>query len=183
MRILTAMILGALAAACSGDERPDRTEDDDVGADTVATPIERIYDYGVSFGGSLAEIEGALGAPLSADTSLEQNRHVRDATDSLFVLRYDGLSFELNRPGPVDRELLTSVAMTAADRGLPGGMRIGTTTRGDLTGALGAPESTRSRGDTTILSYTPPDRAADRFVEFHLAGDTLRQVRWIPYVD
>lgn len=184
MRIFTAMIIGALATACAEGERPDRAEDDEVaGADTVASPVERLYDYGLSFGGSLSEIERTLGAPASVDTSLEPNRHVREATDSLFVLRYDGLTFELNRPGPVDRELLTSVAMTAADRELPGGVHIGSTTRDELSGEFGAPESARSRGDTTVLSYTPPGRAAERFVEFHLAGDTLRRVRWVPYVD
>lgn len=184
MRILTAMILGALAAACSDGERPDRPETGDVaGADTAASLIERLYDYGLSFGESMSEIEGTLGAPASADTSLEPNRHVPDATDSLFTLRYDGLTFELNRPGPVDGDLLTSVGMTSADRELPGGVRIGTTTRDHLTSRLGMPESTRPRGDTTILSYTPPARAADRFVEFDVVGDTLRRVRWIPYVD
>lgn len=184
MRILTAIILGALAQACSDGQRPDRTERPDVGgADPGASPVERIYDYGLSFGESIAEIEETLGAPTSADTSVEPNRHVRNAADSLFVLRYDRLTFELNRPGPVDRELLTSVALTDADRELPGGVRIGTTTRYDLTSDLGAPESTRSRRDTTILSYTPPSRAADRSVEFHLVDDTLRRVRWVPYVD
>lgn len=184
MRKSMAMILGALAAACADGERPDRTEGDDVaGADTVALLVQRLYDYGLSFGESLAEIEEALGAPFSADTSLEQNRHVRDATDSLFVLRYAGLTFELNRPGPVDGDLLTSVGMTSADRELPGGVRIGTTTREALRSGLGAPEDTRSRGDTTILSYVPSGQAAERFVEFHVVGDTLRRVRWIPYAD
>lgn len=184
MRIFTVAIIGTLAAACADGERRDRTEGDEVAAtDTSASPVERVYDHGLSFGESLAEIERTLGAPASVDTSLESNRHVRDATDSLFVLRYDGLTFALNRPGPVDGELLTSVGMTAADRELPGGVRIGTTTRVALSAGLGAPNSTRSRGDTTILTYMPPGRAADRFVEFHLAGDTLRRVRWIPYVD
>lgn len=198
MRTFTMMLVGILVAACaesnSRPEHPDRPAGDlDTGLDTViedgesddraTSPVERIYDYGLRFGESRSEIEEALGAPLSADTSLEQNRHVRDATDSLFVLRYAGLTFELNRPGPVTGELLTSVGMTSADRELPGGVRIGTTTRNHLTSRLGTPESTRPRGDTTILSYTPPGRAAERFVEFHVAGDTLRRVRWIPYVD
>lgn len=198
MRMLTMMILGALAAACaesdSRPEHPDRPAGDGgSGLDTViedgetdlrvTSPVERIYDYGLSFGESRSAIEETLGTPLSADTSLEQNRHVRDATDSLFVLRYAGLTFALNRPGPVDGDLLTSVGMTSADRELPGGVRIGSTTRDHLTRRLGTPESTRPRGDTTILSYTPPGRAAERFVEFHVVRDTLRRVRWIPYVD
>lgn len=198
MRTFTAMILGALAAACaesdSRPEHPDRpTGDRGTGLDTViedgetdgwaTSPVERIYDYGLSFGERISQIEETLGAPLSADTSLERNRHVRDATDSLFVLRYAGLTFELNRPGPVDGELLTSVGMTSADRELPGGVRIGTSTREALRSGLGAPKGTRSRGDTTILSYIPPGRAAERFVEFHVVRDTLRRVRWTPYVD
>lgn len=184
MRIFALLILGGIAGACADGERPARTERDDVArADRVTSPVERIYDYGLSFGESLAAIERTLGPPPAADTSLEPNRHVRDATDSLFVLHYDGLTFELNRPGPVDGELLASVAMTAADRELPGGVRIGTTARDDLVGDLGVPENTRSRGDTVVLSYTPPGVAADRFVEFHLVGDTLRRVRWAPYVD
>lgn len=184
MRIIAMLIVGSIAAACADGDRPDSAERDEVaGADSPISSVERIYDYGLSFGEGLAEIEGTLGPPASVDTSLEPNRHVRDATDSLFVLRYDGLAFELNRPGPVDGELLTSVAMTAADRELPGGVRIGATTRNDLADDLGAPESTRSRGDTVVLSYLPPGAAADRFVEFHLVGDTLRRVRWVPYVD
>lgn len=177
------LILGGITAACADGERPEGTEPDEVaGADGRISSIERIYDYGLSFGEGLSEIETTLGAPASVDTSLEPNRHVRDAIDSLFVLRYDGLTFELNRPGPVDGEFLTSVAMTTADRELPGGVRIGATTRADLADDLGAPASTRSRGDTVVLSYAPTG-AADRFVEFHLAGDTLRRVRWVPYVD
>lgn len=183
MRIVAMLVLGGIAAACADGERLDRTERDEVaGADGPISLVERIYDYGLSFGEGRSEIEGTLGAPASVDTSLEPNRHVRDATDSLFVLRYDGLTFELNRPGPVDGELLTSVAMTAADRDLPGGVRIGATMQNDLADDLGAP-ATRSRGDTVVLSYLPPGVAADRFVEFHLVGDTLRRVRWVPYVD
>lgn len=199
MHMLMMMLVAVLAASCAeSDSRPERSDrpagDPATGLDTVTdngesddraatSPVERIYNYGMSFGESRSEIEEALGTPLSADTTLEQNRHVRDATDSLFVFRYAGLTFTLNRPGPVDGELLTSVSMTSADRELPGGVRIGTTTRDDLTSRLGTPESTRPRGDTTVLSYRPPGRAADRFVDFHLVGDTLRRVRWIPYVD
>lgn len=180
--MLTMVLLGALAVACAeSDSRPEYP--DRPAGDRGTSPVERIYDYGLSFGESISEIEETLGAPLGADTSLEQNLHVREATDSLFVLRYPGLTFELNRPGPVDGDLLTSVGMTSADRELPGGVRIGTTTRDHLTSRLGAPESTRTRVDTTISSYIPPGRAAERFVEFHVVRDTLRRVRWIPYVD
>lgn len=155
-------------------------------ADTATDPaslIQRIYDYGLSFGQSLEAIRESLGSPASADTTVAPNRHVRDATDSLFVLEYPGLRFELNRPGPVEGDLLTSASLSSADRALPGGFRIGATAGEDLRRALGRPASTRLRADTTVLSYQTPGMAADRSVEFFVADDTLRRVTWLPYVD
>ncbi|MFW6088906.1 MAG: hypothetical protein ACODAB_04075 [Gemmatimonadota bacterium] len=180
MRLVTRVLMSALLTACAdGDPAPNRSEDDQAG--TVG--IERIYDFGLSFGGSVSEITESLGAPTSVDTSVQENRHVPEETDSLFALEYAGLGFELNRPGPVDRDLLTGVSLTSPDRELPGGLRVGVTTDVDLRRRLGEAESRRSRGDTTVLSYAVPGEAANRFVEFLVARDTLRRIRWVPYVD
>lgn len=195
VRSVTGALLSTLLAACAGgDSAPNRAEGERGAAtDTVTEPgdtsaqrttaIERIYDFGLSFGGSVSEITGSLGAPTSVDTSVQENRHVPEESDSLFALEYSGLEFKLNRPGPVDRDLLTSVSLSSPERDLPGGLRVGATTGTALTRSLGEAESTRSRGDTMVLSYAVPGDAADRFVEFHVARDTLRRVRWIPYVD
>ena len=152
-------------------------------ADTPAPPIQRVYDYGMSFGGSRAKIRAALGAPETADTSLVQNRHVEGARDSLFTLTYPGIRFALNRPEPVDEEFLTSVRLSSGEESLPGGLRVGKTKREAVVTLLGAPGDTSTRADTTVLSYEVPGEGADRFVDFLLTADTLRAVVWAPYVD
>lgn len=187
--------LALLALACAGAEDPpaedgpppaarDTGAAADAPADTATAPlIARIYDYGLGFGESVATIRARLGQPVDADTSLQPNRHVPEATDSLFTLEYPGLTFELNRPGPVEGDLLTSVAISSPERELPGGFRVGGTTRAGLIDRLGEPGETRARGDTTVLAYELPGVAAARWVDFHVAGDTLRRVTWAPYVD
>lgn len=180
---LAVAVLLVLSCARAG-EPPAEDGPPPARADTAtASLIERVYDYGLGFGESVAAIRARLGEPVDADTSLQQNRHVPEATDSLFTLAYDGLTFELNRPGPVERDLLTSVTLSSAGRELPGGFRVGSTTGASLIGRLGEPDGTRVTGDARVLSYELPGLAADRFVDFHLRGDTLRRVVWVPYVD
>lgn len=145
--------------------------------------VARIYDYGLQFGESRGEIRDALGTPTRIEVRVQENRHVEGATDSLFTLAYPGLTFELNRPGPVEGELLTSVRLLDGGRELPGGLRVGHMTRGELLERLGDPARTRSRGDTTVLVYDITGPAADRSVDLLVAGDTLRAVAWAPYVD
>lgn len=181
---------GLVATACAEPRAPvegrapvEESVPDDRSAPEAAPSIERIYAYGMSFGSTMEAIRRELGPPPEADTVLEPNRHVPEATDSLFTLRYPGLAFELNRPGPVENELLTSVRLTDPERRLPGGLTVGRSTRLRLSEMLGEPSAVRRSGDTTVLSYETPGVAAERFVEFHVAGDTLRRVVWLPYVD
>lgn len=160
----------------AADARPDTAADPDL-------LIRRIYDYGLGFGQTLEAIRGMMGPPTSADTTVGPNRHVRGAVDSLFVLRYPGLTFELNRPGPVEEDLLTSVSLSEPGHELPGRLRVGLTSREQLRRSLGPPDSTRFRADTSVVSYRVSGPAADRFVEFAVADDTVRRVHWVPYVD
>lgn len=168
-RPLTVLVLAA-AVGCGG--RPPEP-----------VTVGELFQSGLRFGTTRAEIREALGAPREVDVRTAPNRHVRDATDSLITLRYDGLSFGLNRPGPVERDLLTEVDLTDAGVPLPGALRLGGTSVLEAATLLGPPDATRTAGDTTVNEYAVPGEGAEDRVELHFVGDTLRRVRWSPYVD
>jgi hypothetical protein len=145
--------------------------------------VQAVYDFGMTFGTTRREIGDRLGRPDGIEVELAENRHDPEATDSLFVLRYPGLRFSLNRPGPVGRDLLTEVALTDRDRELPGGIRAGSTTRAELASAMGAPNATTMLADTVVLGHVTPNPGAEEFVQFYLVDGVVERIRWIPYVD
>lgn len=167
-----AMALLALAACATA--RPEPTGGREL--------VQRVYDFGLRFGETRTAIRSSLGEPLRVDTALAENRHVPAATDTLYTLVYDGLRFELNRPGPMDRDLLVSVTLSSAARELPGDLGVGSA-RNAVTGRLGPPDETRQAEEGTVLAYRAPATEVDQFVEFVVTGDAVSAVRWVPYVD
>lgn len=193
-RMLLVGLLGALGtvvSGCSGgranasggaatrvtsplEEAPD---------DGASIAIQAVYDFGMTFGTTRAELRERLGRPDEVESELAPNRHDASATDSLFVLHYPGLRFSLNRPGPVGRDLLTEVVLTDRDRELPGGIRPRTTTRSVVEDILGAPTTTIPLADTLVLVHATPNPGAEEYVQFYVLDGIVERIRWIPYVD
>lgn len=185
--VLSLTTLGMIVSGCStaresapGGAPAPR---DGAAADGASSTIRAVYEFGMGFGTTRDAIRGRLGVPERAEVELAENRHDAAAIDSLFTLHYPGLSFRLNRPGPVDRDLLTDVLLTDRERELPGGIRPGRTTRAELEQVLGAPDTSTTLADTSIVMHTTPNPGAEEFVQFYLVDDVVDRVRWIPYVD
>lgn len=150
------------------------------GADSAL--VQRLYDYGSGFGHSRRTIGDRLGPPVETVAEPTQNRYVA-AIDSVFELRYPGLSFLVYRVSADGRELLMSIWLTDPGHDLPGGIRVGRTDRAALLARVGPPAETDSAADTLRLWYQRPTEGAEEYVQFHTLRDTVRAVRWIYYVD
>ncbi|MGI9037530.1 MAG: hypothetical protein ACR2GQ_01595 [Gemmatimonadota bacterium] len=180
--------LGLVLASCSGNRAPEPSgetpaREPDAAAERARTTVQAVYDFGMSFGTTRAELREGLGRPEDIEVELAENRHDASSTDSLFVVRYPGLRFSLNRPGPVGHDLLTEVVLTDRGQEVPGGIRPGSTTRADVEDALGPADSTLPLADTLVLVHATPNPGAEEYVQFYVVAGVVERIRWIPYVD
>lgn len=172
-RGLVAGILLCAACAGRGSVYSGRT-----GPEAVAALYERIDMHGQS----PAAVRRSLGEPLRVDRDTVPNRHGY-GTDTVIVLVHDGWRHMFLALGASDRVLLTGVETTDRAVTLPAGIRVGETTDAQVRARLGAPEREEAVVDTTVLSWRHPTMEAESFVELALVRDTVRLVRWVPYVD
>jgi hypothetical protein len=185
-RTVPALALLALAAcrsdpvlAPSGAEAPVRAEAPRAGGDAVT----RIYEAGLAFGATRRDVVRRLGRPDSAHTAPSPNRHDTTATDTVRYLRYRGLAYIFLQPAAAAHEFLLEVESTAPGRPDLGPLSIGRSTPADVRALLGEAGRTDTVADTLALWYTRPGESADDMVGLFHVRDTLRLVRWQPYVD
>ncbi len=144
--------------------------------------LQTVYDYGLAFGETRAQITAKLGLPQSAFPRTTQNTYTA-ATDSIFDVRYPGLRFWIIRLGADGREFLGGVQVTDSTPVLPGGIRCHLTTRQTVRELLGDPSHSTYAGDTLVAYYARLSIGPDEYVQFRFLLDTLRLVHWDLYVD
>lgn len=179
-RTIPALALLALAAcrndpvlAPSGAEAPARSGD----------AVTGIYEAGLAFGATRRDVTRRLGRPDSAHTAPSPNRHDTTATDTVRYLQYRGLAYIFLQPAAAEHEFLLEVESTAPGRPDLGPILIGRSTPADVRARLGEAGRTDTAADTLALWYTRPGESADDMVGLFHVRDTLRLVRWQPYVD
>ena len=183
---IPALALLALAAcrsdpvlAPSGAEAPSRA-----GAPSSASAaITGIYEAGLAFGAARRDVTRRLGRPDSAHTAPSPNRHDTTATDTVRYLRYRGIAYIFLQPAGAAHEFLLEVESTAPGRPDLGPLRIGRSTPAEVRARLGEAGRTDTVADTLALWYARPGESADDMVGLFHVRDTLRLVRWQPYVD
>ena len=145
--------------------------------------IAVLYDAGLSFGATRAALARRLGRADSMSTRPFPNRHDTTATDTVRYLGYGGLAYIFLQPAQARHEFLLQVESTLPGRPDIRPLRIGSSTAASVRGRLGAAGRTDTLADSVALWYTRPGEAADDMVGLYFLRDTLRLVRWQPYVD
>lgn len=122
----------------------------------------------------------AYGEPDSVAVATEPNRHMPDATDSLFVVHYPGLAVTLRTP-PSARDLVAAVTVT--DNRYLAYPSIGIGTREEaVIAALGEPHE-RAEGDgTTVLTYACGEEV-EQPVTFDIRDGVVVRIEASYYVD
>jgi hypothetical protein len=106
--VVTALLF-VLLGACTGRDSPDSAGGGDVPAadagtgepaamDDVALSCETLPVALLRARPTRAGLRARFGEPDSIAVDVEPNRHVRDAVDSLFIVRYDGLHVAIRKP-------------------------------------------------------------------------------------
>ena len=140
-----------------------------------------LYDAHLDIGTSRIEVRRNLGQPDSVIGMTRPNRHGA-GTDSVISYGYGKWTFEFLRTEN-GQEFLTGAETTDSTHPLPGDIRIGRTDVQQLLVRLGEPELVTRHGDTTLHNYPRPGEAANSTLQVKLVADTVRSIRWIPYVD
>jgi len=176
---LTLLLLVALAAC--GKAEPVLGPGESLAAGDSA--VASLYRAGLSFGATRLEVSRRLGRPDSTSIAPSPNRHDTTATDTVRFLGFGRLAYIFLQPARAQHEFLLQVE--TGDPGRPDlrPILIGRTPAGEVRTRLGEPSRTDTLADTLALWYTNPGEAADDMVGLYLLHDTLRLVRWVPYVD
>ena len=95
--------------------------------------LAAIYNYGVGFGNNRVELRDTLGAPLTTSVSTTVNNP--PFVDSVIVSNYGGMAFTTYWRAD-GREFLTDVEMTSRNWHPGYGIRVGSTTKAELTSWL-----------------------------------------------
>src|SRR5690606_36533269 len=130
----------------------------------------------VTPGRTRSEIEQTLGTPDSIRFEVVPNRHVPNATDTLFALHYTDLVAGIHRPGP-GGELLSSVEVSS-NRHLRYPL-VGISAE-EAEAALGPPDE---RSDSTLTYRCTTCVAGDDPVVITLANGGVERIRFSYYVD
>lgn len=123
-----------------------------------------------------AALEAAYGPPDSVAAETEPNRHIPDATDSLFVVRYPGLTVEIRRPP--SGEDLTSHAAIRDNRYLAH-PAVGIGAPADRVASVLGEPGTRSE-DRLVYDCGPH---VEQPVTFWLSDGTVERIEISYYVD
>jgi hypothetical protein len=145
--------------------------------------IAALYRAGLAFGDSRGAVTARLGGPDSANTSASPNRHDTTVTDTVRFVRYGRLAYIFLQPARAQHEFLLQVESSAPGRPDLRPLAIGRSSADAIRSRLGAAVRTDSLADTLAFWYTNAGEAADDMVGLYLVRDTLRLVRWVPYVD
>jgi hypothetical protein len=145
-------------------------------------PFDSLHAWGMRWGSTRAEIVARLGPPQRRSAAAEKNRHA-DVMDTVHVLEYGGLMFEVRWSGSNDQDHLTAVNLTEDPGALPGGIRVGSTTRQGVAHILALRPERAIAGDSALDSYLLPSSESPEYVHFYFVRDTLRRIVWNPYVD
>lgn len=183
---ISALALLALAACRSDPVLAPSGADAPAGAQAQARSgdaITGIYEAGLAFGATRRDVTRQLGRPDSTHTAPSPNRHDTTATDTVRYLRYRGIAYIFLQPAGAAHEFLLEVESTAPGRPDLGPLRIGRSTPAEVRARLGEAGRTDTAADTLALWYARPGESADDMVGLFHVRDTLRLVRWQPYVD
>ncbi len=145
--------------------------------------IAGLYDAGLSYGATRPTVTRALGRADSVSTRPFPNRHDTTATDTVRYLGYGGLAYIFLQPARARHEFLLQAESTLPGRPDIRPLRIGSSTAASVRTLLGSAGRTDTLADSVALWYTRPGEAADDMVGLYFLRDTLRLVRWQPYVD
>jgi hypothetical protein len=143
--------------------------------------FDSLHAWGMRWGTTRAEITARLGPPTRRSAAAEKNRHT-DVMDTVYVLEYGGLRFQV-RWTASSGDLLTAVTLSNDPGNLPGGVRVGSTTRQGVALILAVEPERSAVGDSALDAYLLPSRESPEYVQFYFVRDTLRRIAWIPYVD
>lgn len=158
-----------LLAACSSAS---------VGPSADAHTIRSLYDNGTAGIANRQDAIRRFGAP----TRLEVTEVDATSRDSMIVVTHPGRLHRFLRSGARRRDFLVEAQLSQPGATLPGPIRIGRTTRADLA-TLPAWDEETTTGDTVVVAWKRPGEDAASWVEVSLVRDTVRLVRWLPYVD
>lgn len=153
------------------------------GAGDGDAAVGELYDAGLLFGQTREAVSRRLGRPDSSSVTPSPNRHDTTATDTVRYLRYGRLAYIFLQPAGAQHEFLLEVESAAPGRPDLRPLAIGRSTAAAVRARLGEAGRTDTAADTLAFWYTKPGESADDMVGLFLVRDTLRLVRWQPYVD
>lgn len=157
------------AAAANGAALPDAPEL----AELTCDGLERHLVPGYESRAALARV---FGSPEGVDVSTEPNRHVVGAIDSLFVVRYPGLTAQFRRPEGGD-DLTSFLSVIRSDYLRYPSIGIGAEAD-RVTDVLGAPGAS----DAERLVYDC-GRGPSQPVHFRLSDGSVEGIEITYYVD
>ena len=184
-----ALVIALATLACAADRPEQIPAPDSAGAaDTTRAAADRALALDcdtlaatlLRTGATRSALAQAYGEPDSVEATTEPNRHMPDATDSLFVVHYPGLGVTLRTP-PSARDLVSAVMVT--DNRYLAYPSIGIGTREEaVVAALGEPDE-RTEGDgTTVLTYACGEEV-EQPVTFHIRDGVVVRIEASYYVD
>jgi hypothetical protein len=200
-RFFAVILVAAVATGCGSDEadradRPDEAGQDqrpdtaagtgqpadpplvDTGADPTAVPdgCEGLEETILRAAPTRAALAETFGPPDSVHAATEPNRHIPEATDSLFTVFYPGLRVDIRTP-PSARDMATHVEIR--DNRYIAFPAIGIGAReARLMDALGEPTRRADRSLTWDCCMH-----VEQPVTFHFADGAVRRIEISYYVD
>jgi hypothetical protein len=177
MRLEHALVMIAIAAAAVADAEGQLATT----ASRQDSALATVVRYSGSFGSTRPSLIKRLGKPSKIDVRAEANR-AGYGNDSIFTLRYSGITFFIRQSG-YDRktELLDGAEQTKPPSSSPAALKIGSSTRRDVERVVGTTRDSSRRADTLFLTYPSPLIGADEWVVFAFVGNVLRAIRWVLY--
>ena len=184
-----AIVFALATLACAADRPEQIPAPDSAGAtDTssaaadpiVALDCDTLTATLLRTAATRSALAEAYGEPDSVEVTTEPNRHIPDATDSLFVVNYPGLAVTLRTP-PSARDLVSAVTVT--DNRYLAYPSIGVGTREEaVVAALGEPHERTDVDGTTVLTYACGEEV-EQPVIFHIRDGVVVRIEASYYVD